>query len=110
MSPIRAVWFDVGEVLINETREYGTRADWLGIHDTPSRRCSAQSSLAARTTAKCSYFRPDFDLRWEAEPLIGRRLSTHQPASPHPRATRRSSQPRDQLTKLAVPRCWRDIS
>jgi hypothetical protein len=31
MSPIRAVWFDVGEVLINETREYGTWADWLGI-------------------------------------------------------------------------------
>jgi hypothetical protein len=31
MSPIRAVWFDVGEVLINETHEYGTWADWLGI-------------------------------------------------------------------------------
>jgi hypothetical protein len=32
MSPIRAVWFDVGEVLINETREYGTWADWLGTN------------------------------------------------------------------------------
>ena len=31
MSPIRAVWFDVGEVLTNETGEYGTWADWLGI-------------------------------------------------------------------------------
>jgi hypothetical protein len=31
MSPIRAVWFDVGEVLIGETREYGTWTDWLGI-------------------------------------------------------------------------------
>ncbi|MBV9447267.1 MAG: hypothetical protein JO345_15400 [Streptosporangiaceae bacterium] len=31
MSPVRAVWFDVGEVLINETREYGAWADWLGI-------------------------------------------------------------------------------
>jgi hypothetical protein len=31
MSPIRAVWFDVAEVLINETREYGTWADCLGI-------------------------------------------------------------------------------
>lgn len=28
---IRAVWFDVGEALIDETREYGTWADWLGI-------------------------------------------------------------------------------
>jgi hypothetical protein len=31
MSPIHAVWFDVGEVLIDETHEYGTWADWLGI-------------------------------------------------------------------------------
>ena len=29
--PIRAVWFDVGEALIDESREYGTWADWLGI-------------------------------------------------------------------------------
>lgn len=28
---VRAVWFDVGEALIDETREYGTWADWLGI-------------------------------------------------------------------------------
>jgi hypothetical protein len=28
---IRAVVFDVGEVLIDETTEYGTWADWLGV-------------------------------------------------------------------------------
>jgi FMN phosphatase YigB (HAD superfamily) len=28
---IKAVVFDVGEVLVNETREYGTWADWLGV-------------------------------------------------------------------------------
>lgn len=28
---IRAVVFDVGECLVDETREYGTWADWLGI-------------------------------------------------------------------------------
>jgi HAD superfamily hydrolase (TIGR01549 family) len=28
---IRAVVFDVGECLVNETREYGTWADWLGV-------------------------------------------------------------------------------
>jgi HAD superfamily hydrolase (TIGR01549 family) len=28
---IRAVWFDVGETLIDESREYGTWADWLGV-------------------------------------------------------------------------------
>jgi len=28
---VRAVVFDVGETLIDETREYGTWADWLGV-------------------------------------------------------------------------------
>jgi FMN phosphatase YigB (HAD superfamily) len=28
---IQGVVFDVGEVLVNETREYGTWADWLGV-------------------------------------------------------------------------------
>jgi hypothetical protein len=28
---IGAVVFDVGEVLVDETREYGTWADWLGV-------------------------------------------------------------------------------
>ena len=30
-GPVRAVWFDVGETLIDESREYGTWADWLGV-------------------------------------------------------------------------------
>jgi hypothetical protein len=38
---IEAVVFDVGEVIVDETREYGTWADWLGVPVTPSRRCSA---------------------------------------------------------------------
>src|SRR5690349_12995604 len=29
--PIRAVFFDVGEVLIDESTEYGSWADWLGV-------------------------------------------------------------------------------
>src|SRR5439155_9454391 len=28
---IEAVVFDVGETLVNETREYGAWADWLGV-------------------------------------------------------------------------------
>jgi HAD superfamily hydrolase (TIGR01549 family) len=31
MGVIRAVIFDVGECLVNEAREYGTWADWLGV-------------------------------------------------------------------------------
>ena len=30
-GPVRAVWFDVGETLIDESREYGSWADWLGV-------------------------------------------------------------------------------
>jgi hypothetical protein len=29
--PVRAVFFDVGEVLIDESTEYGAWADWLGV-------------------------------------------------------------------------------
>ena len=28
---VDAVVFDVGETLVDETREYGTWADWLGV-------------------------------------------------------------------------------
>ena len=28
---IKAVVFDVGETLVDESREYGTWADWLGV-------------------------------------------------------------------------------
>lgn len=31
VAVIRAVVFDVGETLVDETREYGTWADWLGV-------------------------------------------------------------------------------
>ncbi len=29
--PIRSVFFDVGETIVDESREYGTWADWLGV-------------------------------------------------------------------------------
>ena len=63
MSPIRAVWFDVGEVLINETREYGTWADWLGIpRHTFSAVFGAVIARGADYREVFQYFRPDFDL------------------------------------------------
>lgn len=63
MSPIRAVWFDVGEVLINETREYGTWADWLGIpRHTFSAMFGAVIARGQDYREVFSYFRPDFDL------------------------------------------------
>lgn len=65
---IRAVWFDVGEVLVNETREYGTWADWLGV---PRQTFSAvfgaviAQGLDYRDTFQV--FRPGFDLDEERE-------------------------------------------
>ncbi len=52
--PIRAVWFDVGEVLVDETREYGTWRTGLGYLVTRSPPCSARLSHAVRTAATSS--------------------------------------------------------
>jgi len=63
---LRGVFFDVGETLIDETREYGTWADWLGV---PRQTFSAVfGGVIARgedyrTTFE--YFRPGFDLEAE---------------------------------------------
>lgn len=65
---IRAVVFDVGECLVNEAREYGTWADWLGV---PRHTFSAvfgaviAQGLDYRDTFQV--FRPGFDLTEERE-------------------------------------------
>lgn len=61
--PIRAVWFDVGETLINETREYGTWADWLGIpRHTFSAMFGAVIARGQDYREVFKYFKRDFDL------------------------------------------------
>jgi HAD superfamily hydrolase (TIGR01549 family) len=68
MSPVRAVWFDVGEVLINETREYGTWADWLGIpQHTFSAMFGAVIARGEDYRQVFQYFRPDFNLDAERQ-------------------------------------------
>ncbi|WP_433193830.1 HAD family hydrolase [Nocardia sp. CA-107356] len=65
---IRAVVFDVGETLVDETREYGTWADWLGV---PRHTFAAvfgaviASGLDYRETFQV--FRPGFDLDLERQ-------------------------------------------
>ncbi|WP_231954858.1 HAD family hydrolase [Actinoplanes derwentensis] len=65
---IQAVVFDVGECLVNEAREYGTWADWLGV---PRHTFSAvfgsviAGGLDYRETFQV--FRPGFDLTEERE-------------------------------------------
>ncbi|MFI9806032.1 HAD family hydrolase [Streptomyces sp. NPDC052301] len=65
---IRAVVFDVGECLVDETREYGTWADWLGVS-----RHTFHAMFGAVIAQGRDYrevfqeFRPGFDLYEERE-------------------------------------------
>lgn len=60
---IRAVWFDVGEALIDETREYGTWADWLGVpRHTFSAVFGAVIARGEDYRQVFQHFQPGFDL------------------------------------------------
>jgi HAD superfamily hydrolase (TIGR01549 family) len=66
--PIRAVWFDVGEVLIDETREYGTWADWLGVpRHTFSAVFGAVIARGQDYRDVFQHFRPGFELEKERQ-------------------------------------------
>ena len=73
---IKAVFFDVGEVLVDETREYGTWADWLGV---PRQAFSAVfgAVIAQGRDYREAFqeFQPGFDLTAERE----RRAEAGQP-------------------------------
>lgn len=75
---IRAVVFDVGECLVDETREYGTWADWLEVP-----RHTFHAMFGAVITQGRDYretfqeFRPGFDLYEERE----KRAAAGQPES-----------------------------
>lgn len=65
---ISAVVFDVGETLVDETREYGTWADWLGV----PRHTFASVFGAVIATGKdyreaFQVFQPGFDLKRERQ-------------------------------------------
>lgn len=60
---IRAVVFDVGECLVNETREYGTWADWLGVpRHTFSAMFGAVIARGLDYRGTFQVFQPGFDL------------------------------------------------
>jgi FMN phosphatase YigB (HAD superfamily) len=65
---IRAVVFDVGECLVNETREYGTWADWLGVpRHTFAAMFGAVIAQGRDYRETFQVFRPGFDLSEERE-------------------------------------------
>ncbi len=73
---IDAVVFDVGETLVDETREYGTWADWLGVPRHAFSAVFGGVIASGRDYREVfQYFRPGFDL--EAERL--QRASAGQP-------------------------------
>ncbi|WP_344275109.1 HAD family hydrolase [Streptomyces hebeiensis] len=65
---IRAVVFDVGECLVDETREYGTWADWLGVpRHTFAAVFGAVISQGRDYRDVFQEFRPGFDLYEQRE-------------------------------------------
>lgn len=76
MPWIEAVFFDVGETIVDETREYGTWADWLGVpRHTFSAVFGAVIARGGDYRDTFRYFRPGFDLAAERE----RRAAAGQP-------------------------------
>lgn len=68
MAAIKAVCFDVGEVIVNETREYGTWADWLGVpRHTFSAVFGAVIATGRDYRETFQFFRPGFDLAVERD-------------------------------------------
>jgi len=68
MTKITAVCFDVGETIVDETREYGTWADWLGIpRHTFSAVFGAVLARGGDYRETFQYFAPGFDLKKERE-------------------------------------------
>jgi HAD superfamily hydrolase (TIGR01549 family) len=63
---VRAVVFDVGETLIDETTEYGTWADWLGVpRHTFSAMFGAVIARGEDYRQTFQHFRPGFNLAVE---------------------------------------------
>jgi FMN phosphatase YigB (HAD superfamily) len=63
---IRAVVFDVGETLLDDTREFGAWADWIGVpRHTFSAVLGAVTAQGRNNAETFQYFRPGFDLEAE---------------------------------------------
>ena len=66
MTPIEAVFFDIGETLVNEGEIKGRWADWLGVpRHTFAAVLGAVIAAGASPTEHFTRFRPDFDLETE---------------------------------------------
>ncbi|MDL4775929.1 MULTISPECIES: HAD family hydrolase [Thermomonosporaceae] len=65
-APIQAVFFDIGETLVNEGEIYGRWADWLGVpRHTFLAKLGAVLATGGTHMDLFEYFRPGFDLEAE---------------------------------------------
>jgi HAD superfamily hydrolase (TIGR01549 family) len=65
---IRSVVFDVGETLLDDTREFGAWADWIGVPRHTFSAVLGAVTAAGRDNAETfQYFRPGFDLAGERQ-------------------------------------------
>jgi N-acetyl-D-muramate 6-phosphate phosphatase len=65
---IRAVFFDVGETLLDDSREFGAWADWIGVpRHTFSAVLGAVTAEGRNNAETFQYFRPGFDLATERQ-------------------------------------------
>jgi FMN phosphatase YigB (HAD superfamily) len=65
---IRAVVFDVGETLLDDTAEWGAWADWLGVPRHTFSAVIGALTVSGRDNAEAfEYFRPGFDLAAERQ-------------------------------------------
>lgn len=63
-----SVVFDVGETLLDDTREFGAWADWIGVpRHTFSAVLGAVTAVGRNNAETFGYFRPGFDLAAERE-------------------------------------------
>jgi HAD superfamily hydrolase (TIGR01549 family) len=77
---IQAVAFDIGETLLDDSREFGAWADWLGVPRHTFSAVLGAVTAAGRDSAETfQYFRPGFDLAAERQrredATVGQRYS-----------------------------------
>jgi HAD superfamily hydrolase (TIGR01549 family) len=66
--PIRSVVFDVGETLLDDTREWSRWADWIGVSRHTFSAVLGAVTVNGRNNAETfDYFRPGFDLARERQ-------------------------------------------
>jgi len=65
---IRSVVFDVGETLLDDTREFNAWADWIGVpRHTFSAVLGAVTAAGRNNAETFQYFRPGFDVQRERQ-------------------------------------------